>query len=120
MPLMPPERRRYHRIPCVLPVRLLVRGASYPIETLSKNLSLGGLKCLCPAQQAISTPVNVELALGRDPNALSVPAVVSWFQAIPQSEQFFVGLTFDNLSSENRRILSMYINRSTSKLSAII
>jgi hypothetical protein len=115
---MPAERRRFHRVPSVLPLRLFIRGGQHPIETLSKNLSLGGIKCLSPASQPVGTPVTIELGLGPSNDCLSLPATVSWFQTIPQSEQFFLGVTFDALSPQVTRLLSTDINHSASRVSA--
>lgn len=108
---MVPERRRSSRIRCHLPVRLYPQGETRVVETLTKDLSLVGLKCLSPSSKPIATPMAVELDLGQTEHALSLKARVVWFQELPQSDQFYLGLVFHDLSDITRQRLSRYLDK---------
>ncbi len=106
---MVPERRANLRTACMLPIRMLPRGDRQPIETLTKNLSLGGLMCVSPVERPIGTPVHLDLTLGRSHVEVAIHSRVAWFVSIPKSEQFYVGLAFDTISETIVRQLSTYI-----------
>ncbi|HBQ38881.1 MAG: hypothetical protein A2Z92_00325 [Omnitrophica WOR_2 bacterium GWA2_63_20] len=107
---MSEERRRSPRIRCVLPVRLYPQGETKVIQTLTKDVSIGGLKCLSPLSKPVSTPLSVELDLGRDKTVMQVRARTVWFQQVPNGEQFYLGIMFDELSDRNRQLLSRYLD----------
>ena len=111
------ERRRTSRVRCYLPIRLYPQGEHRVIETLSKDLGLGGMSCLSPIHRPIATPVAVELMLGQGQPALNLHARVSWFTEVPNSEQFQLGLSFDQMTELQSRQLSLCIDRFTSHLS---
>lgn len=106
---MSEERRRSARIRCVLPVRLYPQGETKVIQTLTKDVSIGGLKCLSPVSKPVSTALSVELDLGRDKTVIQVRARTVWFQQVPNGDQFYLGIIFDDLSNQNRQLLSRYI-----------
>ena len=106
---MSQERRRSPRIRCVLPVRLYPQGEAKVIQTLTKDIGLGGMKCLTPTPRPIATNLTVELALGSGKEILSLRAQTVWFQEVPKSDQFYLGVVFKDLPEEHRRRLSRYI-----------
>ena len=108
------ERRRAPRVGCVLPVRLYVNHRPKVIETLTKDLSTSGLRCLSPVSKGAASPVSLEMTLGQGERPLSLQAKIVWFERIPDGNQFYLGLAFQNLSDENTRRMSRYIERLTS------
>ena len=107
---MSQERRRAARIRCVLPLRLYPPGEAKVIQTLTKDLSEGGLRCLSPVAKPVKTLLSVEIDLGPGKKPLTLRAHTVWFQEIPHSEQFYLGIAFQDLSSHHRELLSRYID----------
>ncbi len=94
-----------------MPVRLYPQGEAKVIETLTKDLSLGGFKCLSPTAKPVATPMAVELDLGPGAHALDLRAQIVWFEDVPQSDQFYLGLVFNELNDKTRQLLSRYLER---------
>ena len=107
------ERRRSARVRSYLPVRLTPQGGRPVIETLTKDVGLGGVKCLSPVSLPVSSVVSLELTLGFGDEPLQALAKTSWFQIIPQSDQFCVGLSFQDLSEETTQRLSRYLDQTS-------
>jgi len=105
------EQRRHPRVLCVLPVRIIVRGRYQLLETLTKNISLGGLKCLTPAEKPVGTPVSIEIGLGMRQEPLFSQGRIMWMERVPYSEQFYIGVEFDQLSPRNSTLLSVYLEQ---------
>ena len=112
---MSQERRRFPRVRCYLPVRFYPQGEIKVIETLTKDLGLGGLRVLSPVLKPVSIVLWVEISLWGE-QSLSLPAQTVWFETIPRSEQFDLGIAFLDLSHENSERLSRYLERASDKL----
>ena len=110
------ERRRFPRIGCMLPVRLYPRDNPKVIETLTKDLGQGGLRCLSPSSRTVSSLVSLEIALGPGERPLSLRACIVWVEMVPNSKQFYLGLAFQDLSDEDTVRLSSYIDKVSSHL----
>ena len=85
------------------------------IETLTKDLSIGGLRCVSPTLLPVSTELNLELVLSTGDEPLTVRGRTVWFQILPQSEQFDLGISFLDLPPITKRRLSVYIERLSSQ-----
>ncbi len=110
------ERRQCQRFRAYLPVRFLTPILSpQPVETLTKDLSSGGLRCISPTSCPVLTELGIDLVLASGDEQLSVRGKTAWFRAIPESEQFEFGIQFSNLSPQNKRRLSAYIERLASR-----
>lgn len=117
---MTQERRRLPRIGCVLPVRLY--SSEQPnvpkvIETLTKDLGSGGLRCLSPSEHTVSSPISLEITLGPGEKPLSLRAQIVWVETVPHSQQFYLGLAFHHLSDADTKRLSRYVEKISSHLS---
>ncbi|MBI4322735.1 MAG: PilZ domain-containing protein [Candidatus Omnitrophica bacterium] len=110
-----PERRRAPRVGCVLPVQLYAHDDPKVIETLTKDLSTSGLRCLSPVVKGAASPVSLEMTLGQGERPLSLRAKIVWFERVPHGNQFYLGLAFQNLSDQDTRRLSRYLERLASK-----
>ena len=108
---MSDERRQHPRMRCYLPVRLYPKGQFKVIETLTKDLGKGGLCVVSPAFKPTYTPISVELVVGPAREPLTLKGEVVWFQVIPQSEQFRLGIEFHDVSPKYQLLLSTYIDR---------
>ena len=104
---MSDERRLVPRLKAYRPIRLQPASAPQVVETLTKDVAAGGVRCVSPIVFPVSTNLNVELhlATGQEPFALRGEAI--WFQSIPDSEQFEVGVAFREVSAKTLRRLSV-------------
>lgn len=104
---MSDERRRVPRLKAYRPIRLQPTSTPQVVETLTKDVAAGGARCLSPTLFPVATGLNVELHLasGQEPFALRGEAI--WFQSIPDSEQFEVGIAFREVSAQTLRRLSV-------------
>ena len=113
------ERRHSQRIRAYLPVRM--HGVTTPqvVETLTKDISLEGIQCLSTIPCPVTSEVSLELALSTSNEVLELRGRTAWFRMIPHSDQFDVGIAFCDLSSQNKRRLSVYIDHLTGHLAAV-
>ena len=111
---MAEERRNGQRVRAYRPVRLQPANAPGVIETLTKDLGVGGLRCLSATPIPVSSELAVELSFAQGDEPLSVRGRATWFRAIPQSEQFDLGISFLEMSHRDKRRLSAYIDRISS------
>ncbi len=104
---MSDERRRALRLKAYRPIRLQPASTPHVVETLTKDLAAGGVRCVSPTVFPVSTELSVELhvANGQEPFTLRREAV--WFQSIPGSEQFEVGIAFKDIPPRTLRRLSV-------------
>jgi c-di-GMP-binding flagellar brake protein YcgR len=105
------ERRRAQRVTCVLPLQISADGTPRIIETLTKDLSVTGLRCLSPTSTPLTSKVSLEITLGKGARPFSLQGRVVWYETVPNSHQFYLGLAFDHLSEVNTRRLSRYIEK---------
>ncbi|MDP3721893.1 MAG: PilZ domain-containing protein [Candidatus Omnitrophota bacterium] len=113
------ERRSAPRIRAYRPVRLTPPGSRHVIETLTKDLSVGGLCCVSGIPLPVATELLVELMLSTGAEPVTARARTAWFRAIPNSEQFDLAVAFTEIEEETKRRLSMYLDH-LSKISPLI
>ena len=105
------DRRSTLRVHAYRPVKLHPQGRSHLIvETLTKDIATGGLRCLSSSILPVSTLIELEVVLNKGSEPLNVRGRTVWFRTIPQSEQFDVGIAFLDLSGISKRRLSTYID----------
>lgn len=109
------ERRANPRVRTYRPVRLTQQADGRVVETLAKDLSLGGVRFLSTTLFPVSTELNLELILSNGESPMNLQAKTAWFNTIPQSEQFHVGVMFLSISEQDKRRLSAYIDRLSQK-----
>ena len=100
----------------MLPVRLYPHDDVKVIETLTKDLGAGGLRCLSPSKRTVPSPVSLEITLGLGEKPLTLRARIVWVEVVPHSEQFYLGLDFRDLSPDDTIRLSRYLERISSHL----
>ncbi len=113
------ERRRSPRVRAYRPVRLLHSHTPQVVETLTKDLAVGGLRCVSPTVFPVSTELTVELALSTRDEPLTVRGQLVWFRTIPYSEQFDLGIAFRDLPQPYIRRLSGYLANISSQTATV-
>ena len=102
------NKRRFRRIDLHAPVRYQVRGRPDFGNSISDNISEGGLALNTLNFIPPSTAVMLEISvLSR---ILRPIARVSWCQPMPHSDNSRVGLEFIEFNAADRNFLSEYIN----------
>lgn len=109
------ERRANPRIRIYHPVRLHRPGVPQTVETLTKDLSVGGLRCISATLFPVSTDIQVELVLMNGEEPLTARGQTRWFRMIANSDQFDIGISLLDLSPQNKRRLSAYLDNLAKK-----
>jgi len=100
-------------------VRLQKVNPTKVVETLTKDLSVGGLRCVSPTVFAVSADVHVDLTLSMGSEPITVSGRAAWFRTIAHSDQFELGIAFQSLSPETKRRLSAYLELLSEKTSEV-
>lgn len=107
---MQPERRQTPRVRVYHPVRLHRLRPTQLIETLTKDLSAGGVRCMSTVSFPVATELQIELVLFAGEEPLIMPGHAVWFQVLPYGEQYELGVAFDETSPHHKRRLSIYLD----------
>ena len=108
---MPEERRRTPRIRAYHPVRLQRPGTAPVVETLTKDLSSAGLRCLSSTWFPVTSDLHVELVLASGAAPITIRGKAAWFGMIPHSDQLELGISFQEIDPADKRRLSAYLDR---------
>ena len=107
---MDADRRRTPRFRVYHPVRLHRLRPTQLVETLTKDLSLGGVRCMSTATFPIATELQLELVLCAGEEPFTVAGHAVWFQVMPYGEQYELGIAFDEVFPHHKRRLSVYLD----------
>jgi hypothetical protein len=113
------ERRASSRVRAYRPVRLHLPRSPRVLETLTKDLSVGGVCCISPTAFPISTELNLEFVLSTGEGSITARGRTTWFRSLPHSEQFDLGITFLDMPETDKRRLSVYLGRLSEKFPMI-
>jgi hypothetical protein len=75
-------------------------GAPTVFYSLTRDISVGGLRVMTSARLASGDRVRLDLTLGRTRRRIRAAAVVRWVREIYDGEVFEIGLEFTGLSAE--------------------
>ena len=114
------ERRATSRIRAYRPVRLHVPRSPRLLETLTKDLSIGGVCCISPTPLPVSTQLNLELILSTGEGPITARGRTVWFRSLPNSEQFDMGISFLDIPDHDKRRLSVYLAHLASQQPLIV
>lgn len=113
------ERRASSRVRAYRPVRLNLPRSPHLLETLTKDLSIGGVCCISSTAFPIATQFNLELILSTGEGPISARGRTAWFRSLPHSEQFDLGISFFDMPETDKRRLSVYLGRLAEKFPLI-
>jgi c-di-GMP-binding flagellar brake protein YcgR len=103
------ERRKYPRIKVSFPVECKVLSQRIYFYTVSKDLSLGGVKIL--SDEFIPKDNVIRLRVNLIDEMLHLKARVAWCNRKRISERYLMGLEFVELNEENQRNIFRFLNR---------
>lgn len=111
-PLKQENKRKFERVGIRTPVRYQVRGEADFDNSVSENISLGGMCFTSNRMLGLTTPVMLEVnVLSR---VLHPIGKVVWSSALPRSSRNRLGIEFLEFNSTEKSYLSDYINMRTS------
>ena len=104
---MVPERRSQLRQRLYLPVRIRRDNMGLPVETLSRDVSGGGLRCLVQEPIAAHSHIVIDVTLPKRLGVATLQAESLWLRELPHCDQFEIGVAFiGNLPEEMKRFLA--------------
>ena len=112
------ERRRWTRLQSHLPVRFQDLRTQRFAETLSKDISAGGVRCLSHEFLPASRELTVEISIYRASPPVKARARVAWIQQVPHADQYCVGLEFLQIPKAFQDELQTYIASTTTASAA--
>jgi c-di-GMP-binding flagellar brake protein YcgR len=98
----PPERRRYRRYPCALPIEIRPKGTGAPIRLKTSDLSAGGCYVEIAFTLAPQTPLEIVLWLGD--RKLVFNGVVT-----TSDPQMGNGISFAHMTDDQRKQLEEFL-----------
>lgn len=102
------EKRRFPRLDLSLPLHYKLRGCSEAGSSLTKDISIGGIRFITDRYIKPSTDIMLEInILSRVINPIGR---IRWAQSLPHSNRYNVGLEFIQLAPEDKNYLSGYIS----------
>ncbi|MEK6727519.1 MAG: PilZ domain-containing protein [Candidatus Omnitrophota bacterium] len=102
------EKRNFTRFGLRTPVRYQIRGQPQFDNTISNDISLGGISFTSNGFIPLQTPVMLEVNILS--KVLKAIGKIAWAQPIPHSYRNVMGLEFVELPHEERAVLSNYLN----------
>ncbi len=100
------EKRKYQRLPVSFPVECTQLPSRNYFYTVTKDLSLGGVKIISEDFLSRGGPFKVNVNL--IDKVIDLEAEVAWCNTDRQ-QRFSAGLEFKNLNESNRKELSRFI-----------
>ena len=112
------NRRQSSRLTCVLPIRLYLQDELQVIETLAKDIGIGGIRVLAESPVPLSTPVSLELVLRPGETPVHLEATVVWCEPIGHAKSRHLGIAFSHVSVKNSERLSGYLEQLVLRLNS--
>ena len=102
------NNRKYPRLNSYLPLRYKIRGRSEFGSSLTRDISISGMRFTTQDYIKPTTDISVEINLLS--KIISSIGRVKWSQSLPHSNRYQIGLEFIEIEPGNRFFLSDYIN----------
>ena len=102
------NNRKYPRLNSYLPLRYKIRGSSEFGSSVTRDISISGMRFT--TENYIKPATDISLEINLLSKIISSIGRVKWSQALPHSNKYQIGLEFIEIESNNRFFLSDYIN----------
>jgi c-di-GMP-binding flagellar brake protein YcgR len=100
------ERREFPRIRGYFPLNYRLRSTQKNRTTLTRDLSLGGLKIITFESLPVKEELFLEISLGV--NVINAKGKVSWIQQSSHGDRFYCGVKFDDLPNDTQKAIERY------------
>lgn len=114
MVISPEEKRKFPRIKLYTPLHYQIRGIPEFYNTVSDDISLGGIGFMNNKFVAPQTPVTLEINLLS--RVLRPTGRIAWSWPLAHSDRYRLGVEFVELDPGERNYLSDYIDMQRGKL----
>ncbi|MFA4842326.1 MAG: PilZ domain-containing protein [Candidatus Omnitrophota bacterium] len=102
------EKRQFPRLSSHIPVRYQVRGEADFNDTLSDDISIGGI---CVNNKEFVAPQTIlNLKLNVLSRVLSTQGTVAWSAPLPHSDKYRMGIQFSGFELSEKNYFGDYIN----------
>jgi c-di-GMP-binding flagellar brake protein YcgR len=109
------ERRKYKRLTTHVPVHFRVKTTNKFGNTLSCDISAGGIKVMLENFVAPQTDFMLEFTLADFFQIISAVGRVVWTKKMPHSERYELGIEFKEIPLRNKDSINQLINNKLSK-----
>lgn len=112
-----PDRRRYPRVNSAMPVqyRGIRQGSEAAVGTIARDISNGGIRFVSNEFLSIFTRLVVEISIPSTPKPVRAISKVVWIRKRSYGEQYEVGMQFVDMSEDDRRNISHFVDKSIPK-----
>lgn len=99
------EQRKFPRFHYSIPIKYREKGRTIPTYTVTRDISVGGLKILTSDFLPRGTEINVEVELPHL-SLVNASASVAWSNRISHSDSYLCGLTFSEMGNAEKENIS--------------
>lgn len=100
------ERRKNERIVSRCPLRYQFKGQPSFVDTITRDISEGGLRFITNEFIPAFADLFLELSLRPAMEPVRTAAKVAWIQKIPHSDQYHIGARFTDINEELKKNIS--------------
>ncbi|PIQ89562.1 MAG: hypothetical protein COV72_02760 [Candidatus Omnitrophica bacterium CG11_big_fil_rev_8_21_14_0_20_42_13] len=104
-----PNKRRFPRFNYSIPVKYQLRNELIPFYTVTRDISVGGLKILTNKFIPPNTDISIEVKLTSE-RIINAKTKVAWSNRIEHSEQYLSGLKFFEINPDDRQNVSELVS----------
>jgi hypothetical protein len=108
------EKRRFPRVKFRTGLRYQIRGLPEVKDTLSDDISIGGLGFSNSEFIAPRTALNLEINILA--HILKTQGLVTWSSPLPRSDKYHIGVEFAGLNLDDKNYLGDYIDMQLGKI----
>jgi hypothetical protein len=106
------ERRENHRFDTAFPVECILLPERKKIFfTVSRNMSLGGIKILLDQFLPVGKGLKLQINLANE--VAEARATIAWCNKLPFADRYAAGLRFLEVNTENKEILGAFLTQIT-------
>ncbi|MCM8787670.1 MAG: PilZ domain-containing protein [Candidatus Omnitrophica bacterium] len=106
---METERRKYPRLNVSFPIECSDPAQKNYFYTVSKDISLGGVKIIF--DKFLPKQTNLKLTINLIDNIVTTAATVCWCNKMRISDRYMVGLEFNELGAEGKKNILNFIDK---------
>ncbi len=105
------EKRKFPRINAKFPIRYQIKRGGFFASALTDNVSLAGARL--NVDRFFPQGINLNLELNILSKVINSVGKVIWVKALPDSKRYQMGVEFIDINSQDKILLSDYINTIT-------
>lgn len=108
------EKRNFPRIKLHTPLRYQTRGGGEPNNSLSENISIGGISFMTDNFIAPNTCLMLEISILS--KFINTVGKITWSAPLPHSDRYILGVRFIEIDSKDKKYLADCIDVQLGKI----